>query len=109
MAATESEPLEHLKGAGPTGTSDGPDDEGEIGGSHLDATAVKHVGDVGRGGQSEDPVGKELDTLAPVTGALESELSHLLRARAALLAVERLERIRLGVLGRIGIGGSLLG
>lgn len=109
MAATESEPLEHLKGAGPTGTSDGPDDEGEIGGSHLDATAVKHVGDVGRGGQSEDPVGKELDTLAPVTGALESELSHLLRARAALLAVERLERIRLGVLGRIGIGGGLLG
>lgn len=109
VAAAEGEPLKHLEGAGPAGTPNELDDEGEVSGGHLNPAVVEHVSDEGGGGEGEDLVGQELDALPPVAGALEGELRHLLRARPALLALQGLERVRPWDLGGNGTGVGFLG
>lgn len=83
----EGEPLEDLEGALPAGGPDGLDDEGVVGGGHLDVAGVEDVRDGGGGGQGEDAVGEGSHALAPVLGALEGQLGELLGAGAAELGV----------------------
>lgn len=87
VASTKGKPLEHLEGAGPAVATNPLDDEGEVGGGHLDAAVIENVCNESGGRESEDPIGEELDALPPVAGALEGKLRHLLGPGPALLAV----------------------